>query len=76
MEAMKKAALTKTMETVDDQFKNVLPCYLKIFTPCHGGSAVKTLGSFEFVVPADQKEDFRKAFDNYKKAQDDLAAMG
>mmetsp|Transcript_119560 Transcript_119560/g.371655 ORF Transcript_119560/g.371655 Transcript_119560/m.371655 type:complete len:80 (+) Transcript_119560:107-346(+) len=71
----KKAMLEKTLSTTEETFKDKLPCYLKMFTPCNGGSAVETLHMFEFAVPADQKDSFNKAYQTYADAKQQLKDM-
>ena len=74
MADMKKAAVQKTLETIEGQAGEMAPGPLKIMFPCCGGP-VKTLKAFECAVPADKKEDFNKMFDQYTKAQEELKSM-
>merc|ERR1711879_983575 len=65
-----------TISSTEETFKDKLPCFLKMFTPCNGGSAVETLHMFEFAVPADQKDSFNKAYQTFADAKKQLKGEG
>lgn len=71
----KKAALEKTITELDNGFASKMPWFMKMFTPCHGGSAIETMKSFEFAVPADMKDDFQSAYGKYSDAKKSLKEM-
>merc|ERR1712238_31803 len=72
---MQKTILQKVLDETEAKFNTSVPGYLKACMPCHGGSAVETLKRFECAVPADQKDDFQKAYAKYSEAKTKLAEM-
>ena len=74
MGGAKKALAEKAIETVENQFGTLLPMPLPLLNPCCGGP-MGTLKAFEFVVPADKKDDFKSGYEKYQDAKKQLAEM-
>ena len=62
----KKAAAEKAISTVETQFGALLP---------YCGGPMGTLKAFEFVVPADKKDEFQSGYSQYESAKKELASM-
>mmetsp|Transcript_94995 Transcript_94995/g.165846 ORF Transcript_94995/g.165846 Transcript_94995/m.165846 type:complete len:94 (+) Transcript_94995:104-385(+) len=74
LEGAKKSILEETIKKAEDSAGEMAPGYVK---PCFGccGGPVETLKTFEFVVPADKKDEFNKSYTGYKEAKEKLKTM-
>jgi len=70
-----RAGLEKIIQETDNGFSSKMPAYLKPCVPCHGGSSMETLKTFEFAIPNDLKDEFQSAYVPYSEAKRDLKAL-
>ena len=74
MKDAQKKVLETAIKTAEDNAGGLAPAPLKLFFPCCGGP-MGTLKKFEFVIPADKKDDFNKAYDQVKDQKEKLKNM-